>query len=468
MQRVHIIGIGGSGLSAIAVVLLEKGWNVSGSDRQSSIMTRLLQEKGAQINIGHAPGNVQDADFVLRSSAVHDNNVEVQAAEKAGIPVLNRKEFLPLLLSGKECIAVSGTHGKTTTTAMLAWMLVYLGFDPTYVIGGTSSNLGGNAHAGQGSYFVIEADEYDHMFLGLTPWIAVVTNVEHDHPDCYPTPEDFRLAFIEFIRQIVPGGILIVCSDNPGSYSLLSALDGNLPVGRTYGLEDSKSDYQAVNLAVNATGSYSFDFLIKSSGLFQSVNLQVPGVHNVLNALAVLAVADRLSIPILDVAAALKEFKGVNRRFEVIGEKSGITIIDDYAHHPTEIRATLAAAKLKYSDRRLWAVWQPHTYSRTQFLIHGFIQAFDLADRVLVIEIYASREAMPANGFSSCQVVEQMKEARKGDEKSVGYAGDLDQAAELLMAELRYGDVVLMLSAGDADKLSLQLLADLDLSGRKE
>ncbi|GAP14275.1 UDP-N-acetylmuramate--L-alanine ligase [Longilinea arvoryzae] len=451
MTHVHLIGIGGSGLSAIARLLLESGYSVSGSDRILSDLAHELAEAGATVYTGHAPENVRGADIVVRSSAIPDANPEVQAALAAGIPVLKRSDFLGRLMSGRVGIAVAGTHGKTTTTSMLAWLLTACGKDPSYIIGGVSKNLGNNAHAGRGSAFVIEADEYDRMFLGLNPQIAVVTVMEHDHPDCYPTPEDYRAAFVDFVHRLQPGGLLITNADNAETSGLAAEIPAGCRVIR-YGL-DENADLRAVNVHRNDQGGFSF----RAPAYAGEITLQVPGEHNVRNALAALAVTRELKIDDAAVAAALANFKGTGRRFDVRGEVDGITIVDDYAHHPTEIRATLAAARSRYQSRRIWAVWQPHTYSRTQTLLPEFARAFGDADRVIVTAVYAAREK--DNGFSAAQVVDRMQHS------NARFIPALADVRDTLLAELQPGDVLLVLSAGDADQISTQVLTAL---GQKE
>ncbi len=371
----------------------------------------------------------------------------MQAALAAGIPVLKRADFLGRLMSGRVGIAIAGTHGKTTTTSMLAWLLTACGKDPSYIIGGVSKNLGNNAHAGRGSAFVIEADEYDRMFLGLNPHIAVVTVMEHDHPDCYPTPEDYRAAFIDFVHRLQPGGLLITNADNPQTAALAAEISAGCRVIR-YGLAEN-ADLRALNVRRNDQGGFSFQV----ADFPGEITLQVPGEHNVRNALAALAVAREMKIDASAAAAALANFKGTGRRFDVRGDADGVTVVDDYAHHPTEIRATLAAARARYLNRRIWAVWQPHTYSRTQTLLPEFAQAFGDADRVLVTAIYAAREKDP--GFSAAQVVDRMRHP------NARYIPALADVRDALLAELHPGDVLLVLSAGDADQISTQVLAGL-------
>lgn len=448
-----MIGIGGTGISAIARVLHERGVRVSGSDRLGGPLAEDLAQAGVRVYLGHQAANIAGADLVVRSSAVPDDNPEVQAARAAGIPVLNRAQFLPRLLSDDSVIAVAGTHGKTTISAMLAWTLRSLGEDPSFIIGSVPLNLGVNAHAGQGRYFVIEADEYELMFLGLDPEIAVVTMIEHDHPDVFPTPDSFYLAFEQFAGQVKPGGQLVYCCDDPGASRLAAGqARGDLQIF-SYGLQ-APALYTAGQLQPVQEAGYSFQFCRGEDPLAQ-VSLQVPGEHNVRNALAVLAVIDRLHLPIARAAGALSAYQGSARRFELVGEARGVTIIDDYAHHPTEIRATLAAASRRYPGRRLVVAWQPHTYSRTRQLLLDFGRAFDQAGLVLVTDIYPARELPPADGFSSVDVVNVMQHPH------VQHVSGLEAAADFLIQRLNGGDVLLVLSAGDADRISRRVLGAL-------
>ena len=455
---IHLIGIGGTGLSAIARLLVERGYRVSGSDRALSPLAASLQAEGVPVTIGHRAEAVRGATLVVRSSAIPDDNVEVQAARAAGIPVLKRNEFLGQLTAEWQVIAVAGTHGKTTTTAMTAWTLVELGADPSYIIGGTPANLGLNAHAGGGPALVIEADEYDRMFLGLKPRLAVVTNVEHDHPDCYPAAEDFYQAFAAFSREIQPGGMLLACGDDAGAARLLAeARSGGIQTA-AYGIEANELAYRAEHLSLNAQGGFTFDVTCSLPGGFElrpAVELQVPGRHNVLNALAALSAAHQLGYSLAQASAALGKFQGTGRRFEVLGEAEGIVVIDDYAHHPTKIRATLAAARLRYPSRRIWAVWQPHTYSRTRLLLAEFAAAFEQADEVVVTAVYPAREPAPADNFSARQVVAAMRHKR------AHYVPELVKATAYLLGRLRSGDVLVVMSAGDADQVSSNVLAAL-------
>jgi UDP-N-acetylmuramate--alanine ligase len=456
MTHVHFIGIGGSGLSAIARLLKDSGYVVTGSDRVLSQFALDLQSEGVKVYAGHHPRNLSGADMVIRSSAIADDNPEVTVAMQMGIPVYKRADFLGRLMADKAGIAVAGTHGKTTTTAMIAWTLFAMGRDPSFVVGGVLNNLKVNARAGKGSHFVIEADEYDRMFLGLKPQIAVVTNLEHDHPDCYPTFENMYSAFQSFVDLLPSDGTLIVCAENDSAVSLLSyARSKGLNVN-SYSMKGEMTItslhwIQARAVKPNQRGGFDFSVLT-NMGPASAVNvsLQVPGEHNVLNALAALSVIVTLGLSLQEAADALGKFTGTGRRFEVRGETKGVTVIDDYAHHPTEIRATLAGARARYPGRRIWAVWQPHTYSRTQTLFFEFSRAFGDANEVLVTEVYASREEK--QDFSSAEVVSAMPHP------SARYSGSIQSTAEYLVKKLRSGDVLLVLSAGDADQISTEVL----------
>jgi UDP-N-acetylmuramate--alanine ligase len=478
MDHIHLIGISGSGISAIARVLLESGYTVSGSDRVLSPLAENLQAAGARVFIGHHPENIQGATLVVRSSAIPDQNPEVIAARAAGIPVLKRSDFLGQLISqdNRLGIAVSGTHGKTTTTAMIAWMLTCLGQDPSFIVGGVLKNLGVNAHAGHGPAFVIEADEYDRMFLGLKPFMIVVTNVDYDHPDCYPTPADYQQAFLAFTGCLQLGGTLLACSDDPGAFRLLQTrLAEGYPaysygINRTVGFEvnnkiietsDFRPDYQAYRLALNPAGGFDFEVGLSSVqgevAPLAHVSLQVPGEHNVLNALAALAVAHRLGHPLQAAADTLHTYAGAGRRFDILGDAVGITIVDDYAHHPTEIRTTLAAARSRFPGRRLWAVWQPHTFSRTQTFASEFATAFKDADRVVVTSVYGARES--AGDSSTANLASTLAQSISGP--AARYIPSLTDVTAYLLNQLQSGDVLLVFSAGDADQVSAQVLAAL-------
>lgn len=453
MTHTHFIGIGGTGLSAIARVLVGRGEEVSGSDRARSPLAERLEAEGVPVYYGHAPEHVQGADLVVRSSAVPDDNVEVLAAQDAGIPVLKRVDLFGDLLAGQLTIGVAGSHGKTTTTAMIVWMLHELGLTPGFIVGGEVANLGTNARAGEGETFVIEADEYDYMFWGLTPTVAVVTNVEHDHPDCFPTPESFTEAFRGFVDRIVPGGSLVACLDDPGSAALLEYAEGKGVHWLSYSIQNSGANYSADGLEPVPGAGYRFTAYC-SERKIADVELALPGEHNALNALAALAAADLLNLDLGKAAAALARFAGAGRRFEVLGEAAGVVVVDDYGHHPTEIEATLAAARGRYPGRRLWAVWQPHTYSRVRQLLAEFGAAFGDAHRVVVTGVYAAREARPED-FSEADILAAVHHPQ------VSGVEDLGDVAAFLLENVRSGDVVIVFSAGDATQVSAALLAGL-------
>ena len=446
-----MIGIGGAGLSAIARVLLERGTGVSGSDLVISPVAEALARDGALIYEGHEASHINGADLVLASSAVPDENVEIRAAEAKGIPVLRRPAFLARMMEGKRGVAVSGTHGKTTTTAMIATILLAAERDPTFIVGGVLAGLETNARAGSGSLFVIEADEYDRTFLSLAPHVAVITNVEHDHPDCYPTFGDFRAAFDSFASLVPEEGLLAVCGDDPVAREIgrRRAEETNVAM---YGLKNGLG-WRAEEVRPNFAGGVDF-LAVHEDETLGLVRLRVPGAHNASNAVAALVVADFLGVPFAVAREALTNFRGVARRFEVKGEAAGVVVIDDYAHHPTEIRATLRAASERFQDRRIWAVWQPHTYSRTKELMDDFAQAFGDADRVMVLPIYAARET-DTLGVTAAGAAAVMEHAHAEAVPS------LDAAVDQLRRDVRAGDVVLTLGAGDGHCVGERLLLEL-------
>lgn len=461
--HVHFIGIGGSGLSAIARMMRESGYTVTGSDRTLSPFAAELQAAGVTIHVGHDPRNIQGADWVVRSSAVPDDNPEVVAAQNAGIPVYRRADFLGRFMENKTGIAVAGTHGKTTTTAMIAFALSRMGLSPSFIVGGVLSNLEVNAKAGTGELFVVEADEYDRMFLGLKPRIEVITSVEYDHPDCYPTFEDMVSAFESFISLLPHEGTLVACLDNAGAASVMMTARRLGRQVMAYSVQEEVTItaprwMQARGVKPNQRGGFDFEAWTNVGPTARTeIGLQVPGEHNVLNALAALAVIALLGLSIKEAAATLAEFTGTSRRFELKGEAKGIVVIDDYAHHPTEIKATLAAARSRYTGHRIWAVWQPHTYSRTQVLFKDFVGAFADADEVIVTEVYAARE--PKQDFSAEQVVRAM------ERPSARFIASLESTTAYLIDSLRSGDVLLVLSAGDADQITTNVLAGLRKRG---
>ena len=446
----HLIGIGGIGLSAIARVLLADGYQISGSDAQPSALTAELQGLGMRIFSGHRAENVAGADLVVVSSAVPEDNPELLAARRAGIPVVKRAELLGDMMADQRGIAVAGTHGKTTTSALISFVLCELGLDPTFIVGGILQDLGTNARLGHGPHFVVEADEYDHTFLGLRPRVAVVTVVEMDHPDCFADLEAVSADFLRFLQLVPEGGALVGCADQPRVVDLLrQATQGRTVTAVTYGLR-AEGDWQARDVRVNRWGGS--DFAVWHAGqVVGQARLRLVGLHNVSNALAVLAVVDRLELDLARVLEILPRFHGVRRRFEIKGEAQGVTVIDDYAHHPTEIRATLAAARRRFGQRPLWVFFQPHTYSRTRALLDEFAVSFGDADHVLISEIYAAREKDDL-GIHARDLVQRVRHP------DVRYVATLPEASALLQAELRPGDILLTLGAGNGDRVGESVL----------
>ncbi|GAB4569212.1 MAG: UDP-N-acetylmuramate--L-alanine ligase [Anaerolineae bacterium] len=450
-QHIHLVGIGGIGLSAIARVLLLRGCRVTGSDMQANAQTAALQALGATVYRGHAAEHADGADLVIISSAVPPDNPEVVAARARGVRVVERVDILADLMQGYTGVAVAGTHGKTTTTAMIVHLLVQTGRDPTYIVGGVVPTTGTNADVGQGGAFVIEADEYGHMFLGLRPRISVITSIEHDHPDMFPTLDALLEEFRKFAALTPPEGMLIVCADDRNA---LAATEPRRAAGwpvMTYGIVQEPVDWRAVD--VRADGHGMAFSVMRSGQVLGTGRLIVPGVHNVLNALAALAVGDQLGVPVTDALDALASFRGAGRRFEVRGMAGGVTVIDDYAHHPTAIRLTLQAARAAYPEARIWAVWQPHTFSRLRALFDAFAGAFvpENVDYVLVTDVYAAREKVsPGPG-----VPELVARAAHPD---IRHTPTFDDTLAALISGLQPGDVVLILSAGDAPQIGVRLL----------
>lgn len=456
--RVHLIGIGGAGLSAIAQVLVEQGVQVSGSDRQASATTEHLAAQGVTIFSGQNAANLTDLpaelrpDLVLISSAVDALNPERQAAGALGIAVVKRDEFLPALLAHRKVIAVAGSHGKSTTTAMIVKVLREAGIDTGYIIGTILPGYGSGS-AGSAPYFVIEADEYDHMFLGLRPSVEVITNVEWDHPDCYPTPSSFRRAFMQFVDVAERDGLIISCADDLGAELVRAYGASRGPSWIVYGLADH-ADMRATAVQAVAGGGCGADLIWWNAPIGQ-IALSVPGVHNVRNALAALAVASWCNVPFDQAIRSLESFTGTARRFEFKGQAQGVVVIDDYAHHPTEIEATLAAARRRYPEQRIWAVFQPHTYSRTRHMLYRMGDSFEHADHVIVTDIYAAREVNDGTVSAAELVVASAH-------RSIIHIATLVDVAEYLLLHAQPGDVVITLGAGDGYKVGEMVLAALN------
>lgn len=447
----HLIGIGGTGLSAIARVLLMRGCVVSGSDMQLNAETHALRQMGATIRQGHHAENIDRAQLVIISSAVHADHVEVVAARAAGIPVYKRSDVLAAVMAGKQGIAVAGTHGKTTTTSMIAHALIMCGQDPSYIVGGVMANTGTNANAGSGQAFVIEADEYDNMFHGLRPQTAILTSIEYDHPDFFATPDEMIASFEKFVGLLALDGLLIGCADDPVVCDLLARRRASRARALSYGFSHD-ADWQIHNL--HSEQDQTCFEVWSDEGYLGAVQLAVPGRHNALNATAALAAVCEQGVAFADASLALELFRGTGRRFDVRADTGGVAIVDDYAHHPTAIRTTIDAARQRYPEREIWAVWQPHTFSRTSQLWDVFLDAFSEAQHVIVTEIYASREAYNPD-VRSADFVRQLVHA------DAHHASSFAEAVRILSERMVRPAVVLIMSAGDAPQIGIQLLEQL-------
>ncbi len=453
-QHVHIVGIGGFGMSAIARVLLARGYTVSGSDLRPNALTEALSARGAHITIGHAAENIAGADVVLATSAATEENPEIVAARQSGVPVLRRREALGALLAKSVGVAVAGTHGKTTTTALAVHVLRAAELYPSYIVGGVLRSDGTNAAVGHGPHFVIEADEYDRMFLGLSPRYAILTTVEHDHTDCFPTFEDVREAFSAFVARVAADGLLIACADDAVVRALAAEREAAGGGVRYYGVGQGlpAGAWRAEKIRACPDGTRFYVW--RGERALGAVHLSLYGQHNVANALGVMALADALGVPFERTRTALAHFAGTQRRAELLGQADRVLVFSDYAHHPTEIRVTLAAFRQRPDVQALWAVWQPHTYGRMRALADAFAEAFQAADHVLVTDVYSVREQAEA-GLDAPQMAERIAQRGHPDAR---YSGDLEATARLLAAEVRPGDAVLILSAGDAPRVGHSLL----------
>jgi len=454
-QHAHFIGIGGIGMSGIAEILLSLGMKVSGSDLRRGPVTDRLAQLGATIYEGHDAGNVAGATVVVTSSAVGAANPEVVEAHARKIPVIQRAEMLAELMRLKYGIAIAGMHGKTTTTSMVASVLTAGGLDPTVVVGGRVDALGSNARLGTTQYLVAEADESDRSFLKLSPILAVVTNLDREHMDCYRDMDDVERAFLAFMDRVPFYGAVTACIDDP-------LLKGILPRSRrrvfTYGVA-AEADFRLEFVQIGQ-GRFARFLVHTAKGPLGPFELHVPGRHNVLNATAAVAIARQLEVPEEKIAEGLNRFRGVDRRFQQRGQARGVTVVDDYGHHPTEIRATLAAAR-ECGYRRIHVVFQPHRYTRTKDLLAEFGSAFADADTVLVLPIYAaSEEAIP--GVTAERLAEQIKLAACGGSPAVQFVPDFPAAVASVAAEAGESDLILTLGAGSVSQLAPQILAALE------
>jgi UDP-N-acetylmuramate--alanine ligase len=450
-QQIHFVGIGGVGMSGIAEVLLNLGYRITGSDLKRGESVERLERLGAKIFAGHQPAHVEGAHVVVYSSAVARDNVEVQVARQRGIPAIPRAEMLAELMRLKYGIAIAGTHGKTTTTSMVAEVVAAGGFDPTVVVGGRVHGLGTNARLGQGEFLVAEADESDGSFLKLSPTIAVVTTVDAEHLDHYADLEAIQAAFLQFVNKVPFYGAAVLCLDEPNIQQMIPQIEKRVI---TYGLE-SGADLTARRLTFSAMNS-QFEVVHRGRVLGPG-SLQVPGRHNVLNALAAVAVGLDLEVPFERIQQALTGFSGVQRRFQIRGEAQGVLIVDDYGHHPAEIRATLAAAKAGF-DRRVITVFQPHRFTRTLHLRKDFLTAFYQSDVLVVMDIYPAGET-PIPGVHARDLADGI--AAHGHREVLYMNGDRDGIVRYLCESTRPGDLVLTLGAGDVGQLGADLMARL-------
>ncbi len=441
LRRLHFVGAGGVGMSGLAeILLLSTPLEISGCDLARSENTDRLLKLGARIATGHDPSHVREADLVVVSSAVDEANPEVAAARERGIPVIRRAEMLAEIMRLKQGVAIAGTHGKTTTTSLTGMVLTEAGFDPTIVVGGRVRILGTNARLGKGDYLVAEADEFDRSFLELVPVVAVVTNIEADHLDTYRDVEDIRDAFATFANRVPFYGAVIACADDPGVNAILPRIKRRVV---TYG-ESSGAALAAREIRLDAAGT-SFEVWEGETWSLGTVRLSLPGRHNVANALAAIAVGRELSVPFPTIARALSEFTGVVRRFETKGERGGVLVVDDYAHHPTELTATLASARQVYPGRRIVALFQPHLFSRTRHFAKEFGRALTACDLAVVMDVYPSREK-PVPGVTGELISDAAKQAGCTE---VVYVPEKKRVVGELERLTRPGDVLLTVGAGD-------------------
>ncbi len=453
-QWIHMVGIAGAGMSGIAKVLKEQGSRVSGSDLQSNELTRKLADIGVEICQGHSSSYLQEGvDLLVISSAIPQNNVEVQEARRRGIPVLKRGEILARMANASKGIAIAGAHGKTTTTSMLYTVLEACDLDPTFIVGGEIQGSELNARLGRGDYFVVEADESDASFLELRPYIAIVTNIENDHLDYYGSFDRIKNAFKQFLEQVDPAGFALLYGGDYCIQGISKDLSGKIIF---YG-EDSQFDYYLDNWKAEGMGS-SFDVYHQHNYL-GSITLSIPGKHNALNALAALATAIEMGYSFAAISSSLLNFRGAKRRFQVLGNIERSTVVDDYAHHPTEIRATISAARhLDYE--RVLVVFQPHRYSRTGLLAEQFGACFKEADLVIISDIYSAGE-QPVEGVNG-ELIYQM--ARKAG-SNVLYIPTVEKIEDFILQEFHDNDLLITMGAGDIWKLGVKLVEKLSGSG---
>ncbi len=451
IQRIHFVGIGGIGMSGIAEVLLNLGYKVSGSDLKNSAITQRLAGLGAVVVEGHRAENIVGADVVVASSAIAPGNPEISEAHALHIPVIQRAEMLAELMRLKYGIAIAGMHGKTTTTSMVAAVLAGGGLDPTVVVGGRVDAMGSNARLGKSQYLVAEADESDRSFLKLSPILAVVTNIDREHMDCYRNMRNVKRAFLDFMDLVPFYGMVVACNDDPLLRRILPQIRRRtVTYGRRRGSDFHIKLGESVLNENKPVSRFHVTFKQKPLGEFR---LHVPGVHNVLNATAAIAVGIGLDVDVEKIRSALESFRGVDRRFQLRGQAAGISVIDDYGHHPTEVRATLAAAR-QCGFRKVHVVFQPHRYSRTQLLMHEFASAFQDADALFILDIYAASE-QPIAGITGEALARHIQEVGNHEAR---YAASFADAAEAVVAGAQDGDMILTLGAGNVSQLGPMIL----------
>ena len=447
--HVHIIGIGGISMSGLAEILLKEGFTISGSDNKESALTDHLEGLGATVFYGQKASNIiEGIDVIVYTAAIHEDNEEYQAAVQKGLPLLTRAELLGQLMKNYETpVAISGTHGKTTTTSMLSHILLEGEMDPTISVGGILKAIGGNIRVGNSGVFVTEACEYTNSFLDFFPKIGVILNIEEDHLDFFKDLADIRHSFRRFAELLPEDGVLVI----NGDIEDLDELTEGLPCEVVRFGMDSSKDYSATNILHDELGDASFD-LVKNGEFIDRISLSVNGDHNVQNALAAIAVADKMGVPADVIKSGLKSFNGTDRRFELKGHVNGITIVDDYAHHPTEIQATLKAAK-HYPHKEIWCIFQPHTYTRTKSLFDEFVEALTLTDHVILADIYAARET-DTLGISSRDVADALKE--KGSDAY--YFSSFKEIEDFCLEHCQKGDLLITMGAGDVVNIGEELL----------
>ncbi|MCD2434804.1 UDP-N-acetylmuramate--L-alanine ligase [Acidaminococcus sp. NSJ-142] len=454
IKNIHFIGIGGAGMSALSYVMIKRGYQVSGSDAKPGYMATNLAKEGALVFIGHSACQIERAEVVVVSTAIHPDNPELVEAKKRQVPVIHRSDVLAYLMNKHKGVAVAGAHGKTTTSSMLSCITCEGGLDPTIVVGGIVNNLGSNAVNGKSDYVVAEADESDGSFLKFHPYLAVITNIENDHLDHYGSEENIQAAFAKFVEQIKEDGKAILCYDN-AKVRALGEKTGKTVI--SYGIDSKDADYRAENIEYGKNGT-TYDILYKNEVIGKG-QLIVPGRHNVLNSLGAIAAARELGIPLESILASLAHFSGAKRRFETKGKVGGVWVVDDYAHHPTEIAVTLKAAR-QTQPERLVCVFQPHRYTRTQLLLDQFAVAFKDCDELIITDIYAASED-PIPGVSGEMLAHKIAETTG---QKVRYISGQDKIEETLEREVRPGDLVITMGAGDIYRLGEQLVQALERS----